>query len=426
MKILWMCNVKISRIASIQGERPSVNIGGWLEGLSDSLLKNDNIKLIYCYPDYNRRKVESIGKDNFSYHAIPMTQNEANFKIDEKSESVQIFNKILSDEKPDVIHFFGTEFLYTNAFIDCAIKLKLQNRIVTSIQGLVSIYALHFDAGLPEAVLKQKTLSEVRHKTSLSDRRANFYHRGTYEKEALGKTKYVIGRTSWDEACIHLIAPNARYFFCNETLRAPFYDGLWEFDKCNKHQIFISQASYPIKGFHKVLEAVGYIKNDFPKVKIVVAGNNIYKTDYIHGNTYGRYLKTLISKFDLDDNVEFVGSKNAVEMKKMMLESNVFICPSSIENSPNSLGEAMLLGVPCIASDVGGVQDMMKRNEEGFIYPFDETYKLAYYIQKIFTDSKMASEMGARARFHAWNTHNAEKNNDRLMDIYRIIQQEQE
>lgn len=426
MKVLWMCNVKTSRITTMQGEKSSVNIGGWLEGLSNSLLKTDNIKLVYCYPDYNRSKVESKAEGNFLYYAIPITQNEANVQIGKKSVAVQAFNEILCNEQPDVIHFFGTEFLYTNAFIDCAIELKLQNRIVTSIQGLVSIYALHFNAGLPESVFKRKTLSEVKHKSSLRDCRENFYHRGIYEKEALRKTKYVIGRTSWDEACTHLIAPNAKYFFCNETLRAPFYEGIWKFDRCNKHQIFISQASYPIKGLHKVIEAVGFIKDDFPKIKIVVAGNNIYKTDYIHGNTYGRYLKKLIRKFNLEDNIEFVGSKNAIEMKNMMLESNVFICPSSIENSPNSLGEAMLLGVPCIASDVGGVQDMIKRNEEGFIYPFEETYKLAYYIEKIFIDPKMASEMGIKAREHALNTHSAKKNNDRLMDIYRIIQQEQE
>ena len=62
----------------MQGEKSSVNIGGWLEGLSNSLLKTDNIKLVYCYPDYNRSKVESKAEGNFLYYAIPITQNESN------------------------------------------------------------------------------------------------------------------------------------------------------------------------------------------------------------------------------------------------------------------------------------------------------------------------------------------------------------
>lgn len=426
MKVLWMCNVKTGRITIMQGETSSVNIGGWLEGLSNSLLENNEIELVYCYPDYKRKTVETKAQQNFSYYSIPMTKREANIQIDEKSRAVQAFNKVLCDERPDIIHFFGTEFLYTNAFIDCAIKLKFQNRIVTSIQGLVSIYALHFEAGLPEWVFKRKTLSEIKNKTSLSDNRENFYHRGVDEKNALKKSKYIIGRTSWDEACTHLIAPKAKYFFCNETLRAEFYNGTWTYEKCNKYQVFISQASYPIKGLHKVIEAVGYIKNEFPGIKIVVAGNNIYKTDFIHGNTYGRYLKKLINLYGIENNIKFVGSKNASEMKQLMLESNAFVCPSSIENSPNSLGEAMLLGVPCIASDVGGVQDMMVRDEEGYVYPFDETYKLAYYLKKVFSNPKTAGEMGIRAREHAMQTHNAKVNNNRLLEIYNFIQQEKE
>ena len=54
--------------------------------------------------------------------------------------------------------------------------------------------------------------------------------------------------------------------------------------------------------------------------------------------------------------------------------------PSSIENSPNSLGEAQLLGVPCIASDVGGVTDMIPNKECGIIYRFEEVELLAKHI----------------------------------------------
>ena len=58
---------------------------------------------------------------------------------------------------------------------------------------------------------------------------------------------------------------------------------------------------------------------------------------------------------ELEDKVSFLGPLNAEQMKAEYLRSNVFLCPSSIENSPNSLGEAQMLGVPCVASYVGGI-----------------------------------------------------------------------
>lgn len=92
----------------------------------------------------------------------------------------------------------------------------------------------------------------------------------------------------------------------------------------------------------------------------------------------------MLKKYNIQERFEFEGFLSADEMKQLLLESNVFVCPSSIENSPNSLGEAMILGVPCVASDVGGISDMLTHNEEGFLYPFDDSYKMAFYIRKTF------------------------------------------
>ena len=59
----------------------------------------------------------------------------------------------------------------------------------------------------------------------------------------------------------------------------------------------------------------------------------------------------------MEDKIEFLGRLSAEGMKQAYLDANVFVMPSTIENSPNSLGEAMLLGVPCVAADVGGVAE---------------------------------------------------------------------
>lgn len=84
--------------------------------------------------------------------------------MQEQCECGKIYRKILTDEKPDVIHFFGTEFLYTSYFIKIALEEGYKDRIVTSIQGLVSVYYDHYSAGLPDYIMRRKTLSEIKGK----------------------------------------------------------------------------------------------------------------------------------------------------------------------------------------------------------------------------------------------------------------------
>ncbi|PWX43932.1 hypothetical protein CYK83_12205 [Clostridium perfringens] len=81
----------------------------------------------------------------------------------------------------------------------------------------------------------------------------------------------------------------------------------------------------------------------------------------------------------------------------------------------------MILGVPCIASYVGGVPDMITHNIEGFLYQVDAPYMLAYYISKIFEENKKTIELSKNAILRAELTHDKEKNSKRILEIYNQI-----
>ena len=108
-------------------------------------------------------------------------------------------------------------------------------------------------------------------------------------------------------------------------------------------------------------------------------------------------------------------------MKAQYLSCNVFVSTSTVENSPNSIGEAMLLGCPIVASNVGGIKNMLVDEKEGLLYPVDEFYMLASYIKRIFSDDSLAIKLGNNAKDHAIVTHDFEKNYNNMLDIYKQI-----
>ena len=131
------------------------------------------------------------------------------------------------------------------------------------------------------------------------------------------------------------------------------------------------------------MEALPLVLKCFPDTKVYVAGADIHNQPWYRIGTYANYIKHLILKWNLNDVVKFVGNLNEEQMSQQYLKSNLFICCSAIENSPNSLGEAQVLGVPHLASFVGGIPEIVNYNSN-VLYRFEETEMLAKKICDIF------------------------------------------
>ena len=81
----------------------------------------------------------------------------------------------------------------------------------------------------------------------------------------------------------------------------------------------------------------------------------------------------------------------------------------------------MILGVPCVAADVGGVTTLMTHNTEGYVYQSTASYMLAYYIKTVFTMEDAAAELGRAARTHALKTHDPDTNLQDLLAVYKEL-----
>ena len=416
MKILWLTNVAIPEASLLMNEKPTP-FGGWFVSASTYFIEEDNIKLSIAFPKRGLSDVLVLKGKKITFYAFPPV-NEKDVRLNKQNIYLK---KILNETKPDIVHIFGTEYPHTLAMVNACQKEK----VLISIQGLISVISKHYMAGLPVNVQKRFTIRDFIRQDNLKQQQSKFIKRGVFEIEALQKVKHIIGRTTWDRACTFQINSDAQYHFCNETLRGEFYKHTWDINKCEKHSIFVSQGSYPIKGLHFMLEAMPLILKRFSDTKLYVSGQNITKSNTLKSkiriSSYSKYIKELIKKYSLQKNVVFTGVLDEKKMCERLLKSHVFVCPSSIENSPNSLGEAMILGVPCVASDVGGVIDLLKHKKEGFVYQIDAPYMLAHYVCEIFNDDELALKFSKKAREHAMQTHDREKNLDTMVKIYRNI-----
>lgn len=420
MNVLWIVNGALPCIAQDIGMESRV-FEGWLVGLSNQLKMSPEIKLMIACPQNIQNKTIEGETNGIKYSAYPRMK-----KSIEYDEIIQDYIvSIINDTKPDVIHIMGTEYPHSYSAIMASKRKNMLERTVVSIQGLVSVYAQHFDMGIPSYVQNRVTIKEYLKRTSLEKEKNSYISRGVYEVKTLQECKHIIGRTDWDKACTYFINPFARYHFNNETLRASFYEGEWSIEKCEKHSLFVSQGNKPIKGFHFVLEALHLVKSEYKDVKLYLAGSQQYKEHMTYPRwkrtSYENYIMDLIDKYDLFENIVFCGSLDENSMRDQYLRSHVFISASTIENSPNSVGEAMLLGVPVVTSDVGGVKNLMTHGKEGLVYPMDEPYMMAYYIMGIFGDDCLAKELSRNARTKALHTHDRSLNAMKLVEIYKEI-----
>lgn len=417
MRVLWLVNVPLPEASSMMGESPCP-FAGWLLGMATALAESSDIELCVAFPSRSTAGNRRLEGERIAHYAFGVTSSRNRFKQLASCEAA--FRSLVDDVKPQLVHVHGTESPRTLAMVNVCSSRGVPT--VLSIQGLVSVCAKHMAADLPAWVVYGSTLRDLLAGSSVAGLRGSLVRNGEFEVDALRKNTHVIGRTTWDRACVSQISPKAHYHFCNETLRGSFYHHGWSVHECDPHTIFVSQGQYSLKGLHYALEAMPFVIARFPKARLFVGGTDITKSDTLRDRVrmtyYGKYLRMMIRRLGLNEHVIFTGPLDESEMCQRFLKSHVFVCPSTIENSSNSLSEAQLLGVPSVASFVGGTMDLVTHNSDGLLYQHDASYMLAHHICSIFENDGLASRLSKAARESALIRADKSKNLSTLRGIY--------
>ena len=417
MKVLWVSLVKFPPLCEYLGEQAPAHCG-WMYASAKAMLKEiPEVSLgviVYSYGDaYEKYEIEGV-----TYYLVPTG------RIDRTSKKqIAACRQAITDFAPDLIHIHGTEYPYGLSYI----RANGASNVVVSIQGLISVISRYALGQIsPSEMKKYRTLYDL-FRSPILQLPLKMQKQGQYEFEYINSVNDIIGRTEWDRSHIWAINRKCNYHFCNEILRPTFYDESirWNIQKCEKHSIFVTQAYRPIKGIHKLLEALPLVTREFPDAKVYIAGKNfLYRNDLksiLKFDAYANYIFKLIRKNRICDKVLFTGPLNENQIAERYASSHIFVCPSAIENSPNSLGEAQIIGTPSIASYVGGVPNMIEHKRTGLLYRFEEHEMLAYYICQIFKSDDLALKLSTEGKIEASKRHNPITNAEQTYKIYQEI-----
>lgn len=427
-KVLWVCNIMLPAIAR-KLNLPYSNREGWLSGIFGRVLQKEApFELGICFPAMGEVAGMQDGKMVLQGVACYVFSEDLGHpeRYDDRMEGR--FAEILQDYQPDILHIFGTEFPHSLAAVRAFGKPE---QTLIGIQGLCSEIAKIYMAGLPEKVQRQVTFRDLIRKDSLRQQQEKFVLRGENEIKAIQGCGNITGRTRFDREGTAAVNPGAVYYPMNETMRGEFYRGRWEMERCEKHSLFLGQGDYPLKGMHFVLQAMAQLLPEYPDLKLYVAGNSVIGHETwkqrLKLPAYGKYLLELIRRYGLEDRVIMLGKLDAEQMKERFLACHTFICPSVLENSPNTVGEAMLLGVPVAASDVGGIPDMVTDGKDGILFQMGNVEALAEAVSRLWDEEKdpegltLAQRLSGQAAKRALEVHDGERNYLRLLEIYRQI-----
>lgn len=396
MKVLWFAGNP-----ALYGNS-NYNGGGWIGALQREILahKHDSVELFISIPwthDFEETQ------NGVTYYGIKKIKH-AFYKYKTKeAQQLKRMQDIISSSRPDIIHVFGTEAIYGLVATVTTIP------VVIHIQGIISAI---FHSWLPQNLSWTKYI--------IMKPGMYWGYRGQYmlmkrELQMFKSCKHFMGRTIWDKRLLSFLSPQAHYYYCNEMLRPQIYSStkIWHPHDREKKIIVsvISDAVY--KGADIILRTANLLCTYIP--------NEIEWR--IYGMKDLKFSEKLTKIKAAEVGVKAMGIISADDLPDALCDADLFIHPSYIDNSPNSLCEAQVLGLPIIATHVGGIESLVEHEQTGVIVPANDVFMLSAQIHRLINNPNLCKEISTKGRHIALKRHNPETIINDLINIYNSILQ---
>lgn len=411
MRVLWVLGRTPAEASVRLGASPHSR-GGWQDALLDLVAAAPGIELTVAYPgpDAGTR----IQADGVSFVSIgPLEASGRLGRVAGRwfpgvpGRCIDACERVAADLRPDVVHFHGTESGLPLA------APRIASPSLLSIQGVLSV--IRDSTVGARTCLPRPGASAGEFARGLSPWHSDLWLRAmaSVEGRVLAGIGHVAGRTEFDRRETARLAPSASYSHVGEVLRRPFRDVEWRPDGSDTRRSLVMIGSdYVVKGIDVGIEAFHRVAALHDDLVLDVVGMD--PTSYT-----GRWVRVLAEQLRLGDRIRVSGMLSAPDVVERLSTATAFVHPSRADNSPNSLCEAMSLGVPCVASTAGGIPSLASDGVDALLVPPGDPGALAEAIERVLSEAGLAQRLGAAARSRARERHEPAKVLAELLDAYR-------
>lgn len=165
----------------------------------------------------------------------------------------------------------------------------------------------------------------------------------------------------------------------------------------------------PVKHVPDLIYAMRMIVKEEPKTKLLLVGD---------GPERGPVEK-LVNQFGLDNHVTLTGFRS--DIPNLMRCSDIGVLSSETESAPLTLLEGMSTGLPMVATNVGGIPEIITDGQDGFIVPPKHPEVIAEAILPLVRDSNLRSKIGAKAREKVLKYYTSDKVVNSYLKIFKSI-----
>lgn len=412
MKVLWF---SLSPCGSVTRGTVAKTKHGWMIALETALKQSGSVELEVAF--FSKKNEKPFNYDEVRYYPMyipqPKTKIASLFtRSNNDTIKKELIRSVVQQSKPDIIHIHGTEEAFGYAAV-----MYPQIPVVFSVQGIIGPIINKFYSGIPKTEMQKfEPLLARAKRGGISDTEKRFSFAAQREAIFLKNAKYIFGRTEWDKNVTLMYNPRRKYIVVNELLRSEVYSHKWKGEIAdNKIRLITTISAGIYKGYETLLQTAALLKEYAPfEFEWCVAG-------YEDGNYWARMSEKYTGYSSSECNIKFLGWQDAESLCRNISNSDIYVQVSHIENSPNALCEAMVIGTPIVASYAGGTSTMLKNGEEGILVQDGDPYAYAGAIIDLVKTPQRAAMMGKNANTKAILRHNDKKILEELLNGYKLI-----
>lgn len=401
MKLVWITNIPLEPLVRSWGSKVSGS-GFWMHALLEPLLASGEIEelsVIWSGPCKGRAGKQVV--DGVNYYCVHQSIYLEVYGIGlerQENRCLEEIAAIIEDIQPDLVHIHGSERFYGRLRSERMIDVPT----VLSIQGLTATVAPCVWGGYSfSELLRYQRLYDAVRNFPLLRRKGRMLRAAERERGILQSVDAILGRTDWDRAHAHAIAPAVPYHHVDEMMRPEFREQQWSIEHADPCTLFTTANLSLLKGIHVLIEAISILKVDIPDIRLRIAGG-------IPKGCEVRLFRGLIERYEVAEQVEFLGWLPSGEIVQHMLKSRLFVYASLIENGCNSLSEAMLLGMPVVAPYTGGMTTTVQHGQTGILVPKGDAAMLALSVANLLRSTEQCRALGSAASVAARQRHSSE------------------